>query len=356
MQKRTTPLAYFLLGSCALLLIAASSVIGDYVVKGGTLKVTNEAGDTIYFEADQSTLEHNGNAVYSAADATASSAGAGDAGKLGLLDGAGKFDSSMLPDLGASDFSDLTGSATDAQVDNDITASNYLPLTGGTLTGSLTAPYASTIKSGILTANNYAVVNSASGYDPFVLFQSEGDTKWKIQDNSGFGISRPDNTEDFNVNATTGDTTVRNGDLDVTVGDVTIGGGIEVDGAGVFNDTLDVAGDATVDGGTLYVDSTSNQVWIQGAVGQFVVKDTDAAVGEKTWLFLSGSGVFNIKARNDDGSYTAGKHATLFKSDGGIVMPKYTSAPSSPEAGEVYYNTTTNKLQCYNGSTWNNLF
>ena len=26
------------------------------------------------------------------------------------------------------------------------------------------------------------------------------------------------------------------------------------------------------------------------------------------------------------------------------------------QAGGVIYNSTTNKLQCYNGTTWNNLF
>ena len=28
----------------------------------------------------------------------------------------------------------------------------------------------------------------------------------------------------------------------------------------------------------------------------------------------------------------------------------------TPVAGGVIYNSTTNKLQCYNGTTWNNLF
>ena len=30
--------------------------------------------------------------------------------------------------------------------------------------------------------------------------------------------------------------------------------------------------------------------------------------------------------------------------------------PSGAEAGDVYYNSTSNKLKCYNGTTWNDLF
>lgn len=33
-----------------------------------------------------------------------------------------------------------------------------------------------------------------------------------------------------------------------------------------------------------------------------------------------------------------------------------TTAPASPSAGQVYYDSGTNKLRCYNGSTWNDLF
>jgi hypothetical protein len=32
------------------------------------------------------------------------------------------------------------------------------------------------------------------------------------------------------------------------------------------------------------------------------------------------------------------------------------ATPASAEAGDVYYDSSTNKLRCYNGSTWNDLF
>jgi hypothetical protein len=30
--------------------------------------------------------------------------------------------------------------------------------------------------------------------------------------------------------------------------------------------------------------------------------------------------------------------------------------PATAQAGDVYYDSTSNKLRCYNGSIWNNLF
>ena len=43
-----------------------------------------------------------------------------------------------------------------------------------------------------------------------------------------------------------------------------------------------------------------------------------------------------------------------------LVPPRMTTAQrdaiASPEAGSVVYNTTTSKLECYSGETWNALF
>ena len=33
-----------------------------------------------------------------------------------------------------------------------------------------------------------------------------------------------------------------------------------------------------------------------------------------------------------------------------------TTEPTSPSAGDVYYDSGTNKLRCYNGTIWNDLF
>ena len=38
-----------------------------------------------------------------------------------------------------------------------------------------------------------------------------------------------------------------------------------------------------------------------------------------------------------------------------IQFPNISSNPSSPSAGDVYYNTTDNKLKLYNGSAWVNV-
>ena len=43
------------------------------------------------------------------------------------------------------------------------------------------------------------------------------------------------------------------------------------------------------------------------------------------------------------------------KSNGSVrYIPMAT--PASAEAGDVYYDSSTNKLRCYNGTSWNDLF
>lgn len=52
---------------------------------------------------------------------------------------------------------------------------------------------------------------------------------------------------------------------------------------------------------------------------------------------------------------TAGNETVQFKSAGQVNF-KPQAQPVSATAGDVYYDITANKLKCYNGSTWNDLF
>ena len=44
------------------------------------------------------------------------------------------------------------------------------------------------------------------------------------------------------------------------------------------------------------------------------------------------------------------------KANGQVRFIPLAAAPLGAEAGDVYYDSTTNKLRCYNGTTWNDLF
>ena len=60
-------------------------------------------------------------------------------------------------------------------------------------------------------------------------------------------------------------------------------------------------------------------------------------------------------------SGTAGNAITFterlrLKETGQLRFIPLAADPSGAEAGDVYYNSSSNKLKCYNGSTWNDLF
>lgn len=44
------------------------------------------------------------------------------------------------------------------------------------------------------------------------------------------------------------------------------------------------------------------------------------------------------------------------KETGSVRYIPLAAAPAAPEAGEVYYDSSLNKLRCYNGTIWNDLF
>jgi len=60
------------------------------------------------------------------------------------------------------------------------------------------------------------------------------------------------------------------------------------------------------------------------------------------------------------GSHSASASFQVDSTTTGILPPRMTTtqknAIASPASGLILYDSTTNKLQCYNGSTWNDLF
>ena len=63
-----------------------------------------------------------------------------------------------------------------------------------------------------------------------------------------------------------------------------------------------------------------------------------------------------IELYSDGAPLSGGSLALTVNQSGSINFEPLSSDPSSPSAGDVYYNSTTNKLRCYNGTSWNDLF
>jgi hypothetical protein len=80
-------------------------------------------------------------------------------------------------------------------------------------------------------------------------------------------------------------------------------------------------------------------------------------------LEASNTGGITTNAALNVGGSAAAQASAILQADSttrGFLPPRMTTteknAIASPAAGLVVYDSTTNKLQCYNGSTWNDLF
>jgi hypothetical protein len=72
-------------------------------------------------------------------------------------------------------------------------------------------------------------------------------------------------------------------------------------------------------------------------------------------LLGSGAGGLSLRASNASGTiriYTGSTERVRVKSQGQMRFVPLASDPSGAEAGDVYYNSTTNKLKVYNGTAW----
>jgi hypothetical protein len=80
-------------------------------------------------------------------------------------------------------------------------------------------------------------------------------------------------------------------------------------------------------------------------------------IASSAWLTVSNGGV---RIASTYGTTNASAALDIVSTTKGFLPPRMTTteknAIASPAAGLVVYDSTTNKLQCYNGSTWNDLF
>jgi hypothetical protein len=187
-------------------------------------------------------------------------------------------------------------------------------------------------------------------------------------------------TANDNVNGTlngrmfgTGNLVLQNGGTFTDAGfKLDVNGTARVSGASTFNGAMTVA--VNQNGATLLTvrNSTSGTAAapilnIAGANGNFqLVKNSPTTTAYKIFS-ASDAGIYNdangdIGILNDNASgtikFAAGGSSTAhvtIKANGSVrYQPMAT--PASAEAGDVYYDSSTNKLRCYNGTTWNDLF
>ena len=86
------------------------------------------------------------------------------------------------------------------------------------------------------------------------------------------------------------------------------------------------------------------------AVGQGVSYTTLQSNGNDFYLNMKGSG--STIFRNGSGD----TERMRIKPNGQLRFVPLAADPAGAEAGDVYYNSISNKLKCYNGTTWNDLF
>ena len=102
-----------------------------------------------------------------------------------------------------------------------------------------------------------------------------------------------------------------------------------------------------------------------GAQGRFSVASASDARHEyyrnsaREGLVAWDANTFQLTATQATGELLLGSGNSTrmrVKAGGQVRFVPLASDPASAEAGDVYYNSSSNKLKCYNGSTWNDLF
>ena len=165
---------------------------------------------------------------------------------------------------------------------------------------------------------------------------------------------------------------------------------LEIEAGGMITNSgsMSMTGDLTIDTYVLKVDTTNNRVGIGTASplkslqvkssgtgdGIYLEDDSDGAIvakikadsaGGNLELYTNGGSPDQTVRLDSTGNSwfnagnvgigTASPARKLHINDVMRLEPR-SAAPTNPSAGDIYYDSDDNKLKCYNGSSWNDLF
>lgn len=110
----------------------------------------------------------------------------------------------------------------------------------------------------------------------------------------------------------------------------------------------------------------STQINAYGAAGINMLQDRSGSSNSARLFFsnaTSGKAVCVMNENNNMAFFTSstpgsttGTVRAYVKDTGAVNFVPLASDPGTASAGDVYYNSGTNKLRCYNGTSWNDLF
>lgn len=202
-------------------------------------------------------------------------------------------------------------------------------------------------------------------------------TSLLVQNSDGINLLKVlDNKIEIDSSSAEGLTIQRNGNLLVKSHGTSNNGGVTFRGSlgnlfslGVKTNDFNIWDGSTLGGGDLRFSILADGktgIGAQTPTAQLHIKGSGATSSTTALLVENSAGTDSLSIK-DDGqvlvgniqSSAAGAIVQIDSTTQGFLPPRMTTTQVNAieaTAGLIVYDTSTNKLQCYNGSSWNNLF